>query len=45
MRLQKIFVKYFKIYSDGYDDIDDLFNECVTKNLEKFEYESTVSEE
>ena len=35
----------WQVFIQGYDDMDDLFNECVTKNLEKFEYESTVSEE
>ncbi len=29
-------------YLNGYYSIDELFNECVTKNLDKYEYESTV---
>lgn len=29
---------------DGYINLDELFNECVTKHLDKYEYESTVTE-
>lgn len=28
----------------GYQDLDSLFNNCVTKNLENYEYESSVKE-
>lgn len=29
---------------DGYPSIDEMFNDCVTKHLDKYEYESTVPE-
>ena len=32
-------------YYRGYKDLDSLFNYCVTRNLEKYEYESTVAAE
>ena len=28
----------------GYQELDSLFNNCVTKNIDKYEYESTVAE-
>lgn len=28
----------------GYDELDSLFNNCVTKNIEKYEYETNVTE-
>lgn len=31
-------------YYCGFEDLDTMFNKCVTKNIEKFEYESTVKE-
>lgn len=39
--------EYFKkgnLYYYGYEDITSLFNQCVTKNIEHYEYESTVNE-
>lgn len=33
-----------KYYYLGYEDIDSLFNNCVTKNIEFYEYESTLTE-
>ena len=29
-------------YYYGYEETDLLFNNCVTKNIEQYEYESTV---
>lgn len=29
---------------EGYEEIDSLFNNCITTNIEKYEYESTVEE-
>lgn len=31
-------------YYMGYEELDSLFNNCVTKNIEQYEYESTVEE-
>lgn len=31
-------------YYQGYEELDSLFNNCVTKNIEQYEYESTVIE-
>lgn len=33
-----------KYYYLGYEDIDSLFNNCVTKNIEFYEYESMITE-
>lgn len=32
-------------YYYGYEETDSLFNNCVTKNIEQYEYESTVTKE
>lgn len=32
-------------YYNGYEETDSLFNNCVTKNIEQYEYESTVTED
>lgn len=29
---------------NGYYDIDELFNECVTKNLDRYDYESSITQ-
>ena len=31
-------------YYNGYEETDSLFNNCVTKNIEQYEYESSVAE-
>ena len=31
-------------YYFGYEDIDSLFNNCVTKNIEQYEYETAIKE-
>ena len=28
----------------GYEELDSLFNNCVTKNIDKYEYETNVTE-
>ena len=34
---------YFERYSvKGYTDLDSMFNDCVTKNIDKYDYENTV---
>ncbi len=32
-------------YYQGYEDMDSLFNNCVTKNIEKYEYETAIEEQ
>lgn len=32
-------------YYHGYEETDSLFNNCVTKNIEQYEYESTVTKD
>ena len=31
-------------YYVGYEELDSLFNNCITKNIEQYEYETAIKE-